>query len=123
MKNNFKKFTAILLAIILVSAVALTGCSSKESVLIYTSVEDYVIEDMNARLSEQFPNYNITIEYVSTGSHAAKLLTEGVDSECDITYDLEYAYTGGLDGRGKSLVNISITEDNMVVAVATFEHN
>ncbi len=31
--------------------------------------------------------------------------------------------TGGLDGRGKSLVNISVTEDNMVVAVATFEHN
>lgn len=100
MKKSFKKFTAILLAIILVSAVALTGCSAKERILIYTSVEDYVIEDMNARLSEQFPNYNIIIEYVSTGSHAAKLLTEGVDSECDITYDLEYAYMEQLTQAG-----------------------
>lgn len=31
--------------------------------------------------------------------------------------------TGELDGQGTALVNISITEDNMVVAVATFEHN
>jgi len=71
----------------------LCGCNAKkESVLIYTSVEDYVIEDMNARLSEEFPDYNITVEYVSTGNHAAKLLAEGKNSECDISYDLEYSY-------------------------------
>ena len=40
------------------------------------------------------------MEYVSTGSHAAKLLTEGRNSECDITYDLEYAYMEQLAQAG-----------------------
>ena len=76
----------------------LTGCggTEKESVLIYTSVEDYVIEDLSARLNETFPDYDITVEYVSTGNHAAKLLAEGTSTECDITYDLEYAYMAQL---------------------------
>jgi len=82
----------IFVFIIMLLAV-LSGCgSNQESILIYTSVEDYVIEDMNARLAEAFPNYNITVEYVSTGNHAAKLLAEGRNTECDISYDLEYAY-------------------------------
>ena len=68
--------------------------------MIFTSVEDYVIADMNARLSEQFPDYDITVEYVSTGNHAAKLLSEGVNTECDITYDLEYAYMEQLAQAG-----------------------
>lgn len=120
MKNIIKKVTALLLAIILVSTFALTGCSSKERVLIYTSVEDYVIEDMRTRLNEAFPNYNITIEYVSTGNHAAKLLTEGVNSECDITYDLEYAYMEQLAQAGVladlSSYDTSIYEPDTVVS-------
>ena len=102
MKNSItKKLSAILIAALTLTALSLTGCSAgKEQVLIYTSVEDYVVEDMNARLSEAFPQYDITIEYVSTGNHAAKLLTEGKNSECDITYDLEYAYMEQLAQAG-----------------------
>ena len=101
MKNTaVKKMLAALLLVMLLSMI-LSGCSkAKEKVLIYTSVEDYVIEDMNARLSAQFPNYDITVEYVSTGNHAAKLLSEGKNSECDITYDLEYAYMEQLAQAG-----------------------
>lgn len=95
------KLTALILAVVMILPLLLGGCGgSKESVLIYTSVEDYVIEDMNARLSEQFPDYDITVEYVSTGNHAAKLLTEGKNSECDISYDLEYAYMEQLSQAG-----------------------
>lgn len=98
---KFLKTKAILLIMVLLLAMLSTGCSSSENrVLIYTSVEDYVIEDMNARLSEEFPEYDITVEYVSTGNHAAKLLTEGVNSECDISYDLEYAYMEQLARAG-----------------------
>jgi iron(III) transport system substrate-binding protein len=100
-KNVFKKASALLLVVALLLALCATGCAGKkESILIYTSVEDYVIEDMNKRLGEQFPNYNITVEYVSTGNHAAKLLTEGKNSECDISYDLEYAYMEQLARAG-----------------------
>lgn len=96
-----KKASALLLVVALLLALCATGCAGKkENILIYTSVEDYVIEDMNKRLGEEFPNYNITVEYVSTGNHAAKLLTEGKNSECDISYDLEYAYMEQLARAG-----------------------
>ncbi len=94
-----KRFVSFALALMLcLSLVAFVGCdSSKEKVLIYTSVEDYVVEDLQKRLDEEFPDYEITIEYMSTGNHAAKLLAEGKDTDCDITYDLEYAYLAQLD--------------------------
>lgn len=95
-----KKFVCLVLAVVLM-AFMFTGCGeTKEKILIYTSVEDYVIEDMNARLSEQFPDYDITVEYVSTGNHAAKLLAEATNTECDITYDLEYGYMEQLAQAG-----------------------
>ena len=102
MKKFFSfRLTSLILTTAMLAAIALTGCTAgKEEVLIYTSVEDYVVEDMNKRLEEVFPQYDITVEYVSTGSHAAKLLTEGKNSECDITYDLEYAYMEQLAAAG-----------------------
>lgn len=78
-----------------------TACgNSKEKVLIYSSGEDYKIEYLNQRLEEKFPEYDITVEYMSTGNHAAKLLSEGKDTECDITHDLDYGYMEQLDTRG-----------------------
>lgn len=99
-RNNVIKLLSLVLMLAMVLPMLLCGCGGKESILIYTSVEDYVIADMNARLSEEFPDYDITVEYVSTGNHAAKLLTEGTNSECDITYDLEYAYMEQLAQAG-----------------------
>lgn len=96
-----KRFLSAMLALVLLCTPLLTGCgNSKEKILIYTSVEDYVVEDMNARLTETFPDYDITIEYLSTGNHAARLLAEGTGTSCDITYDLEYAYLAQLDEKG-----------------------
>jgi len=96
---KLKTFSLITVIVLLIAM--LNGCSSeKESILIYTSVEDYIIEDMTTRLEEQFPDYDITIEYVSTGNHAAKLLAEGTNTECDITYDLEYSYMEQLAQAG-----------------------
>jgi len=98
--KTWLKITALLTVLALLT-VGFAGCGeSKEKVLIYTSVEDYVVEDMNNRLSAAFPEYNVIVEYVSTGSHAAKLLAEGKNSECDISYDLEYAYMEQLDRAG-----------------------
>ena len=98
---KMRRMMAGVCAAALTLSMALTGCGSdKEQILIFTSVEDYVVEDMNARLSEQFPDYDITVEYVSTGNHAAKLLTEGTSTECDISYDLEYAYMEQLAQAG-----------------------
>lgn len=114
------KILALLLAVAMLGC-CLTGCGEKkEQVLIYTSVEDYVIEDMNARLGEEFPDYEITVEYVSTGNHAAKLLAEGTNAECDISYDLEYAYLEQLAQAGVladlSAYDTSIYNEDTVVS-------
>ena len=82
---------------------ALTGCSKgndENKVLIYTSAEDYRVEDLKKVLTEQFPDYDITIDYRNTGSHAASLLAEGADTEADITFDLEYPYLNELEEAG-----------------------
>lgn len=99
--KKITKLLTLLLILALVLPTVLMGCGEKKpSVLIYTSSEDFKIESMSAALNEKFPDYNITIEYVSTGDHAAKLLAEGASSECDITHDLDYGYLAKLDANG-----------------------
>lgn len=99
MRYGKKLFAGLIIGTMI--AAVLTGCGSKkESVLIYTSKEDYVVEDMNNRLREEFPDYDVTIEYMSTGNHAAKLLAEGTATECDITFNLEYGYLYQLSQAG-----------------------
>ncbi len=107
MKNRLSKSLALLLVCTMLLSVLLCGCgNAKEKIIIYTSIEDYVVEDLSASLKEKFPDYDITIEYMSTGNHAAKLLAEGTDTECDIIYDLEYAYLAQLDEK-KILADLS----------------
>ena len=92
MKRNALKCLSMILVLAMLVPMVFTGCGAKkEKVLIFTSVEDYVIEDMNKRLGEQFPNYDITVEYVSTGNHAAKLLTE--QGERPTTAAISVGYT------------------------------
>ena len=98
--KNKRKIVSLMLCIASVTML-LTACgSSKEQVLIYSSGEDYKIEYMSQRLQEEFPQYDIKVEYVSTGNHAAKLLSEGTLTECDITHDLEYGYMEQLANAG-----------------------
>ena len=95
-----KKIVNVICLILLCGA--LIGCGKKEDqgIVIYTSAEDYRVEYLTQRLNEEFPDYDITIEYMSTGNHAAKLLAEGTKTECDISYDLEYGYLEQLDRKG-----------------------
>lgn len=97
-----KKIMYLIMALFIIPCLLfVTACGeSKESILIYTSSEDYKIEHMNKCLREKFPDYDITVEYMSTGNHAAKLLAEELSTECDITHDLDYAYLAKLDGKG-----------------------
>jgi iron(III) transport system substrate-binding protein len=85
----------------MMSCLCLPGCGAKkETVVIYTSAESYRVEHMWQRLNEEFPQYEILLEYLPTGSHAARLLAEGMDTDCDITYDLEYTYLEKLEAAG-----------------------
>ena len=95
-----KKIICLLLSLLMLVTILSACGKSKERILIYSSSEDYKIEYMTQRLQEQFPDYDITIEYISTGNHAAKLMSEGVQTECDITHNLEYGYMEQLEAAG-----------------------
>lgn len=97
--KNMKNRNLLLVAVIL--CLLLSGCGQKKDrVVIYTSAEDYRVEYMRQRLEETFPQYDIVLEYMTTGTHAARLLAEGTKTECDITYDLEYTYLAKLEEAG-----------------------
>lgn len=86
---------------ILLLCASISGCAmGRETVVIYTSAESYRVEHMRQRLLEEFPEYEILIEYMPTGNQAARLLAEGSRTDCDITYDLEYTYLEQLAGEG-----------------------
>ena len=67
---------------------------SSNRVVIYSGAEEYRNEYFMKRLTEQFPDYDISIEYMPTGNLAAKLAAEGTDTDMDIFYDLDYSYAG-----------------------------
>ena len=100
------KFVALVLATVLCLGI-FAGCAPKSdenSVVIYSSDEDYINQYFLQRLNEQFPDYNITIEYLSTGENAAKLMAEGTETPCDIVWGLEVGY---LDNLTENLADIS----------------
>lgn len=74
----------------------LTGCGGnngkKKAITIYSTSEDY--RNVNARqmLNEHFPEYDITLNDIDTGTLAAKLAAEGKDSDIDIIMELETSY-------------------------------
>lgn len=74
-------------------------------VVIYSSAESYRNEYFVKKLKEQFPKYEIVYEYLPTGEHAAKLKAEGLNTECDITLDLEYGYMEMLKDNFATLDN------------------
>lgn len=104
---KIKKVLSLLLVLALCvgSLSVLSGCGSKkETVIIYSSDEEYINKYFQDRLKEEFPDYNIQIEYLSTGDNANKLKAEGTDSPCDIVWGLEVGY---LDNLTDILADIS----------------
>lgn len=94
------------LMLVVVGVLFLSACSSgaKEKVVIYSSGLDYENEFYLERLKEEFPDYEIVLEYLNTGNHAAKLKAEGTNTEADITLDLEDLY---LDIIEENLADLS----------------
>ena len=67
---------------------------SSNKVVIYSGAEEYRNEYFLKRIEEEFPDYDVTIEYMPTGNLAAKLAAEGTDTDMDIFYDLDFSYAG-----------------------------
>ena len=102
MKKMMKSALLLALALIMVlSCLSFTGCSNKKkTIIIYTSAEDFRIEYMDQRFKEKFPQYDVRLEYMSSGDQASKLQATGTDVECHITHDLEYGTAANLQSLG-----------------------
>lgn len=95
---------------------------SSNKVMIYCATEDYRIEYFMKRLKEKFPEYDIAMEYMSTGNLAAKLLAEGKDTDADIVYDLDAGYAAQLSDclADLSAYDQTIYMDDCVVPAKNF---
>lgn len=110
---KIKHFSIVLALLLCICMLAGCGSQSNEnSVVIYSSDEDYINEYFLQRLNEQFPDYDITIEYLSTGENAAKLMAEGSATPCDIVWGLEVGY---LDNLTDNLADISQYDKSVYV--------
>lgn len=88
-----KKILCFLLALVLV-LLSFAGCGKKSenTVVIYASSEEYRNDYILKRLKEQFPNYDIKLQYLPTGKNAAKIKAEGTNTEADILLGVESSY-------------------------------
>jgi len=91
-----KKIICLASALFLLGLAFSCKKTDNNSVIIYTSTEDFRTEHMQELLKVKFPNYDITIQTLSTGNHAAKLKAEGTQTEADIVLNLETGYMEGL---------------------------
>lgn len=82
----------LLLIVMLFMVMLLTGCGSKDKVVIYTSMEEERNQKLTEMLKEEFPNLNVVVQHMATGNSAAKIKNEGTKVEADIVIDLETAH-------------------------------
>ena len=108
MKKMFRRISFIIAAVMVLLNVFSACSEGKPEIIIYTSSEDFRIEYAEKRMEEQFPNYNIVVEYMSTSNIAAKIKTEGTNTACDIIWSLEYGYLDQLNADNL-LTPISVT--------------
>ncbi|MDR1786912.1 MAG: extracellular solute-binding protein [Treponema sp.] len=82
------------------------ACAKKDAnkVVIFTSTEDFRTEHMQELLKAEFPSYDITLQTLSTGNHAAKIKAEGAQTEADIILNLE---TGHLEALQDYFADLS----------------
>lgn len=82
----------IILIIMLFFTICLTGCTNKEQVVIYSSMEEERNQVLKEKLKEAFPDTNVLVQYMATGNTAAKIKNEESNIEADIILDLETAH-------------------------------
>lgn len=87
----------IMLAVLVFAALFITACGSDSKnekqtdkpIVIYTAAEDERIEYLQKNLKSKFPEQNIVIQSLGTGTLLSKLQAEGKNTDCDIFYDLD----------------------------------
>lgn len=69
-----------------------TSKESRESIIIYSSAEQFRNDAMQEHLNKKFPDKDISVMYMPTAKAAAKIGAEGKNTDADIVVGLETAY-------------------------------
>jgi iron(III) transport system substrate-binding protein len=93
-----------LLLVLTTVSFACGGSNADNRVVIYSSLEDFRSEHLIARLNEQFPDYDIILDYTPSGNISARLKAEGTDIECDIALGFDIS---AADALGDVLADLS----------------
>ena len=89
-----------ILCALVVCAIALVGITTVQndnSIIIYSSMEQFRNDELQKQLNEQFPELDVYVMYVPTAKSAARLSIEGTDSDADIVVGLENAYMSKIE--------------------------
>ncbi len=110
-----KKYLSILLAAVLCAG-AFSACNKKETVTLYSTSEDFRNEAARKMLNERFPDYEINLVDMDTGTLAAKIAAEGSKTDADIILELESTYLEKVSGSLATLdmVDFSVYEESLV---------
>lgn len=95
--GNMKKILIVLslVASFLVYDVTIQG---KDTIVIYSSLEQYRGEELQKQLDAKFPNDSIMVMYVPTAKAAAKIKVEKENTDADIVVGLETSYLEKIKG-------------------------
>ncbi len=85
-----------ILLIMAVMLIGITGCGNKNTVVIYSCMEEERNQDLKEQLKEKFPNINVVVQSIATGNVAAKIQNEKENIEADIILDLETSHAKNL---------------------------
>ena len=114
-----KIIAGLVVSFLFVTCFVMSFCK-KQTILIYTSTEDYTMEYLQEQLNKEFDEYDVKVEYMSTSNIAAKIIAEGELSDCDIVFAEEYGYVEQMMENGV-IVNLTNYFDEQDYAVYTDE--
>lgn len=93
----------------------------KDTIIIYSSMEQYRGEELQKQLNEKFPDFQIRVMYVSTAKSAAKISVEKENTDADIIVGLETSYLEKIKDNLATLTDIP--ELDYVEGLETYAHD
>lgn len=117
-----KKIISIALVVMMLATI-FAGCSGqRETVVIYSCANDKRIAFLTESLQAKFPEYDIIVEYMGTSKLSAKILAEGVNTDCDIIHDLSYLNMDSLNAANL-LADVSHIDTSVFLDSANLSKN
>lgn len=104
-----KKILTIVVVLTILFGVGAT-VGEEDSIVICSSAEQFRNDALQEQLNDRFPDKNIRVMYMSTGKAAAKIFTEGENTEIDIVTALETSYLSKIKNNLADISGMSTIE-------------